>query len=193
MGSPYTGLVWKYLFRLIKGVGAFPVQFYPEINAKTGTQWEAQRRLTGMASGERALSIIMTGDKPVDLKARLFGYTGDGLEADIYKNPSYTGGVANAVYNMNTIPGAAAVREFQLLTGFTLEDDGEQIAATISLIGPQSNQSKGQPLTSFGSNRILAPNTSFLLVFTSLSEAQDITARIEMYEGELDYPPVWLA
>ena len=60
-------------------------------------------------------------------------------------------------------------------------------AATMSLIGPASAQGAGSVLSRFGGNRILAPNTSYLLTFTSLSNAQTITARLEFFEGIMDY------
>ncbi|MGI4260918.1 hypothetical protein ACR2VJ_27955, partial [Klebsiella pneumoniae] len=78
----------------------------------------------------------------------------------------------------------------QLLTGFTLTADGTEVAAPMYLIGPSQVQGKGSLLTSYGGNRILAPNTSYLLTFESLEAAQDVTARLEFYEGELDLPTV---
>lgn len=188
MGVQYDGLFWRFVTKIRQGVGAFVVHGYAEANAKNGTQWEAQRRLTGMTSGQRATSIIKTGALPVDLKARVFAYTGSGVIARVYKDPVYTGGAPDQVYNMNTMPGAAATLQTQLLTGFTLTADGAEVAAPLFLIGPASNQYAGSTLASFGSNRILAPNTSYLLTFESLSAGQDVTARLEFYEGGLDLP-----
>lgn len=188
MGKPYTGFLWGFYSRIVKGVGAIVTMGYPEANSKNGTQWEAQRRLTGMTQGQRATSIIKTGSLPVDLKARVFAYTGSGIIARVYKAPTYTGGTPDPVYNMNTIPGVPATLQTQLLTGFTLTADGLEIAAPLFLIGPSTNQYTGSTLASFGSNRILAPNTSYLLTFESLSAGQDVTARLEFYEGELDLP-----
>lgn len=190
MGVPYTGFFWRFVDLIRRGVGAFVVMGYPEANAKNGTQWEAQRRLTGMALNQRATSIIKTGSLPVDLKARLFAYTGTGVIARIYKDPTYTGGTPDPVYNMNSIPGQAATLQTQLLTEFTLTADGTPVAAPMYLIGPSQIQGKGSLLTSYGGNRILAPNTSYLLTFESLEAAQDVTARLEFYEGELDLPTV---
>lgn len=159
--------------------GIFPANTY------SGKAWEAQRVLPPMAIGQRATSILKIGSLPVLLKARVFAYTGGGLTVNIYRNPIYTGGELDPVYNMSGL--STAVLESQLLVGFTLTADGDPAAATLSLIGPASAQGAGSVLSRFGSNRILAPNTSYLLTFTSLSNAQTVTARLEFFEGIMDY------
>lgn len=183
-----NGLIRSWLAKMTKGDAALITQGYPEANAKRGTQWEASRMLTGLALNQVATSIIKTGSKPVDLKARTFGYTGKGVIGRIYKGPSYTGGSVsgNDIHNMNTITGKAAALETQILTGFTLTANGAECGAAIFAIGPTSNQAKGSLLTSMGGNRILQPNTSYLLTFESLEAGQDISARLEFYEGGLD-------
>lgn len=157
---------------------------YPA-NTYSGRAWEAQRIVGPMTTGQRAVSILKTGSLPVLLKARVFAYTGDGLTVNIYRDPVYTDGTPDPVYNMSSL--SDVVLESQLLVGFTLTDDGTQAAATMSLIGPASAQGAGSVLSRFGSNRILAPNTNYLLTFTSLSNAQTVTARLEFFEGIMDY------
>lgn len=157
---------------------------YPA-NTYSGRAWEAQRSVGPMATAQRAVSILKVGNLPVLLKARVFAYTGDGLTVNIYRNPVYTGGTPDPVYNMSGLSNK--VLESQLLVGFTLTGDGTQAAATMSLIGPASNVGSGSLLSRYGSNRILAPNTSYLLAFTSLSNAQTVTARLEFFEGVMDY------
>lgn len=154
-------------------------------NTYSGRAWEAQRIVGPLALAQRAISILKTGSLPVLLKARVFAYTGDGLTVNIYRNPVYTGGTPDPVYNMSGL--SDVVLESQLLVGFALTGDGVQAAATMSLIGPASAQGAGSVLSRFGSNRILAPNTSYLLTFTSLSNAQTVTARLELFEGIMDY------
>lgn len=183
-----NGLIRSWLAKMTKGDAALITQGYPEANSKRGTQWEASRMLTGMALNQVATSIIKTGSKTVDLKARVFGYNGEGVIARIYRAPTYTDGTTdgNTIYNMNTIPGKTAVLETQILTGFTLSANGVECGAAIYAIGPASNQAKGSLLTPYGSNRILAANTSYLLTFQSLSADQTVSARLEFYEGGLD-------
>lgn len=188
MGMFDQGLVSSWLAKMTKGDAAVITQAFPEANAKRGTQWEASRMLTGLTLNQISTSIIKTGSKTVDLKARVFGYTGTGVIARIYKAPAYTGGSTNGntIYNMNTITGKAATLETQILTGFALTNNGTECGAPIYAIGPATNQGKGALQAALGANRILQPNTSYLLTFESLEANQSVTARLEFYEGGLD-------
>lgn len=174
---------------LYGGLAAITSQTYDECNKKRGLQWEASRRVNDVAIGASIYSIILTGDTPVDLKSRTLGYTGESIRGRIYKGPTYTGGTPDPWYNMNprylgTQPQA------QLLTGFTLTNNGVQAGADIIGIGPSSNQSRGATPREFGSNRILdEPNMAYLLEIINDSNAvQDVMARLEIYEGGLDIP-----
>lgn len=169
------------------GDRAMTMQFYDEANKKRGLQWEASRLVT--LADTQVYSIIRTGSKPVDLKSRSLGYTGVGVVGRIYKAPTYTGGTADPWFNMN--PRYLGTEpEVQLLTGFTLTNPGTKCGADIFGIGPSSNQSRGATPHDYGSNRILdEPNTAYLLEIASLDPAsQQVTARLEIYEGPLDLP-----
>ena len=173
------------ILQIINGLRAFCVQTYDEANKKLGVQWEASRLVT-LDSGETATSILLTGSKPVDLKKREFAYRKAGVVARVYKNPAYTGGGEDPLYNMNTVGG---LPETKLLTGFTLTDNGVECGAPIYAIGPDTNQTTGASTTAYATNRILGPNTAYLLTFESLDTAtQVVAARIEFYEGGLDLP-----
>ena len=177
--------------RVINGLRATCVQSFDEMNKKRGMQWEASRMLTiaSNAPANNAYSIILTGDKQVDLKSRVLGYTGLGVVGRFYKLPSYTGGTLDPWYNMNPLY-MGNQPETQLIVGFTLTDPGDQAAADIYGIGPASNQARGATPKEFGSNRILTePNTAYLLEIASLDpSSQVVMARLEIFEGDLDYP-----
>ena len=174
------------LANCIEGLKALCIQPYDEINKKLGNQWEASRLLT-VNSTDPIYSVIVTGSLPVDLKSRVLGYDGIGVIGRIYKNPTYTGGASDKLYNMrpdlvDTSP------QLQLLSSPTVTDVGQQCGADIYGVGPSSNQSRGATPQHFGSNRILIePNTAYLLeIVPRDSASQTIMARIELYEGELD-------
>ena len=169
-----------------RGVKAFTIQPYDEVNKKFGVQWEASRKLSP-ANTNPIYSIIKTGSKTVDLKSRVFAYTGTGLTARIFVNPTYTGGTPDPIYNMRPAYVGTGP-ETELLVGFALTDNGTECGAPIFAIGSASNQGKGSGEHEYATNRILEPNTSYLLVIEPL-EAQDIAARVEFYEGPLDYTP----
>lgn len=171
---------------VFEGFRAITTQSYDEANKKNGTQWEASRLLT-LAGEAIVYSIILTGSKPVDLKSRVLGYTGLGVVGRIFKAPTYTGGTTDPWYNLNTEVSGQPLA--QLISAPTVSNNGTQIGADIHGIGPASQIAKGSTPYHLGANRILTPNTAFLLEIQSLDTApQEVTARLEMYEGDMDLP-----
>ena len=166
-------------------------QPYDEANKKVGAQWEASRLITiaSNAPANNAYSILLTGSKPVDLKARSLGYTGLGVIGRIYEAPTYTGGTLDPWFNMNT-EYVSEQPEAQLIVGFTLTNSGTKCGADIIALGPTSQQSRGSTVIEYARNRILPkPNTAYLLEIASIDPAsQQVAARLEMYEGGLDLP-----
>lgn len=175
------------LLRIINGLRAQTVQPYDEINKKRGTQWEASRVVT-LTAGDTAYSVIRTGALPVDLKQRSFGFDGIGVNASIYKAPIYTGGTLETVYNFKTNVTTGLLST--LIASPVVTNNGTKCGADIFAIGPASNQSRGSVLTTYPGNRILEPNTAYLLTITNrdTNASQTISARIEFYEGAFDYP-----
>lgn len=169
---------------VIEGLNAVTFQTYSEVNRKKATQFSASRKVEAI-DGQVFDSIIQTGTKPIDLKSREFAYSGLGLDADIYEGVIYTGGAADPVYSSNGI--TANTFDFQLLVGATITNIGTKFAPTIYAFGQSSQISRGSPLSALGSNYILSPNTAYLLRFIS-NDVQDISARIEGYNGFLDLP-----
>jgi len=180
--------------RVINGFKAICTQSYDEMNKKRGRQWGASRLILDAPTSTGAInsagvyySIIVTGDNPVDLKSREFAHTGTTVIADIFENPVYTGGTNDPLYSACGI--VETTPNVELLTGFTLTDEGDKFAPTVYVLGPTSQQSRGAPNALYGSNYILAANTSYLLKFYSADpQIQDIAVRIEMYDGGLDVP-----
>lgn len=180
---------------LYTGLRAITIQPYDEPNKKNGTQWEASRRVTGVTSGQKLYSIIKTGAMPVDLKSRELDFTGNGVIGRIYVGfTPVTLPAPDPVYNMRH--GGQAARDFELYaiasphaSWATLSTSNTlRIGADLILEGNTANQSKGLPLKAAGSNRILdLPDTEYLLEIEPL-DAQNISARLEMYNGWLDLP-----
>lgn len=176
--------------KISKGMGAVISQDYDEVNKKRGVQWAASRSIATANPGQDFYSVIEVGDKPIDLKRREFAFTGSSIEADIFQDPTYTGGVVDPVYNANGFTAQPPSFLFSLKAGVTVTDEGTKFAPTIYAVGPTSNQSKGITNALYGSNYILKPNTAYLLKFTSTDpQIQSIAVRIEGYEGGLDFYP----
>jgi hypothetical protein len=179
------GLLQRFFELAFNGLAALGFQDYSEMNKKLGVQWEASRLIT-LGDGALIYSVIKTGQYPVDLKKREFAYSGLGVVANIYLSPEYTGGVSDPLYNMRPSQGQP---ETQLLSAITLVNGnkGTKCGATIYAIGNTSNQGQGSTSLAYATNRILEPNSEYLLEILSLS-GQDVAARIEFYEGNLDLP-----
>lgn len=176
---------------VINGLRGFCVQSYDEMNKKRGLQWEASREINVTVAGTKYYSILKAGPVwPVDLKSRVLGATGAGVIARAYNITSsdYTGGTPDAVYNMR--PSLGVVVGAQLLTGFTLVTPVANLTKRGADIFGRVNAQwlmGGFTPTEFGSNRIIDPGEQVLLEIESLA-IQYVTARVEFYEGPLDYP-----
>jgi hypothetical protein len=177
------------LLRVLNGLRAIVTQPYDEINKKNGAQWEASTRVQLTGATGVLYTIFKTGSKQVDLKQRILGFDGLGVVGRIYKGPTYTGGTLAAFWNMRTSM-ALTQPEVQILTGANVTARGLEIAAPIYAFGPTSQQAKGSVPLAYASNRIFdEPNTEYLLVIETLDpQAQFISSRLELFEGELDVP-----
>lgn len=170
------------------GNRAMNVQFYDESNKKLGSAWGASRRILGATAGQKFYSILKSRTLPIDLKARGFSYTGNGLIARFYTG--FTPVVLpepDPIYNLR--PSNAAFRDCDI---YALDSPpaslGDQWAYPLFLEGNQQNQGKGNPLVSAGYHGwIIDPNEEILLEIESL-DAQNISATIVLYNGLLDLP-----
>ena len=191
--NSYRVYVWRVSYALdvapsgaYTGEAAQVMQAYVEINAKRGVQYEASRRVTGLALDAVLDSVLVTDSKPLILKSRQLSYTGDGIIAEIFESPTYTGGAADPYYNLSRInPVASGV---QLLAGPTLSvtATGARAFADDYLIGNTQPQGRGGTRPT-GHERIFKPNTAYLLRQRMIS-AQDIAAYLTWYSGRLDAP-----
>ena len=168
------------------GRRALNTQNYTEANIKLGLQHEGSTLFTVAGLGVND-TIFLTGSLPVSLKHRQIGFTGTGVSAFIYKAPTYAGGTSVAYQNPNSINPVTGLS--QIIVGSTVSDDGVLTFAPDHLIGSTSKQGKGSSPSTIGQEKILAPNTAYLLRLTSLdSHSQQITSHLSWYEGTFDLP-----
>lgn len=188
-----------------KGFRAQNVQSYDESNKKLGTQWEASRRIVAATLGGKYYSIIKVGSTyPIDLKSRVIGATGAGVIGRIFElQPSdiTAYGTPDPWYNMRFDLANPAVNQpdTKLYVESAVTFAGGKTGATLAtlarkrgadLIGETNaqNQAKGFLPQATGSNRIIYQDKIALLELESLEAAQNISARLEIYEGGLDLP-----
>ena len=168
------------------GFRALNTQNYTEANIKLGAQHEGSTLFTVAGLGVNN-TIFLTGALPVSLKHRQIGFTGTGVSAFIYKVPTYTGGTSVVYQNPNSINPVVGLS--QIIVGSTVTNDGVLTFAPDHLIGSSSKQGKGSSPSNIGQEKILAPNTAYLLRLTSLdAQEQQITSHLSWYEGDLDLP-----
>jgi len=172
---------------LFSGTRAITQQTYTEANSKAGVQHEGSVLLTGVAGGAVNNTIFLTGSLPVSLKARIISYSGEGVQGEIFESPTYTGGVDTPYQNASAINPVAGLAKILVTPAVT--DPGTLVFAPSYSIGNKSNQGQGSTSSALGGERLLKPNTAYLLRLTSLdSAAQDISSFLSWYEGELDLP-----
>ncbi len=170
-----------------EGSRALTVQSYVEANSKNGVQHEGSVLLTAVPALGINDTIFLTGSKPVALKGRVVSYSGEGVVAEIYSGATYTGGTEADYQNASDINPVAG--ESKIIVGATIVTDGSLNFAPIYALGNKSRQGQGSTLSVLGSERLLKPNTAYLLRLASLdSAAQDISSFLTWYEGGLDLP-----
>ncbi|QGF20988.1 hypothetical protein PP409_gp37 [Vibrio phage Seahorse] len=189
--------------RMSNGVGAYIIQAYPEVNKKRGLEWEASRVVAADNVGDKFYSVLKVGSEYIDLKAREIGGTGGGAYGRAYKIQAsdVTLNTPDKWYNFHssmfgqqpeTEIYAGSEITFNTVSGTAAElaVEANKITADINAITNIQNQGKGVPVRPFGGNHIYEPGEYILLELESYDATQDISARLEVYEGPLDFYPV---
>lgn len=204
----------SYLFRLLHldkiltGIRAFTVQFYTEANVKNGLQFSASSYFTGLTAGEHIDIIIVTGAKPVIVKAQYLAArdTDSDVLSDWYKNPTYTGGtnITPSVCNQSDInpqlttvtlhgptPTNAATGDYSPndATKPNVTNVGVKVLPTLATLGV-STQGSGHNSrnTLIGMEHVLAPNSVYLYRRTTRSTVGAMFGFSTWYEGTPDLP-----
>lgn len=190
--------MFDYIRNMGNGVNAFIIQFYNEVNKKRGLEWEASRSIDFTSKGDKVYSVISVGAQYVDLKSRILGATGGGVIGRAYRISAsdVTLGNPDKWYNYNSfvtgqpLTGLYAGSEITFLTPVVdLAVEANKLHADIFAITNVQNQGKGFTPTTFGGNHILNPNDFVLLEIESFDATQTATAKIDIYEGGLDFYP----
>lgn len=168
---------------LFNGTSSITVEGFVESNVKNGTQFEASNLTAALAAGANQDVIIQVGAKPVVLKGRNVEFNGESLEQNIYRAPTFTGGVAVPVFNLNDVnPVASSVT---ILSGATVTVPGTQVFAPSYFVG---SVTAGTARTAndgvAGLERILRPNTTYLLRLTNTgTNTERVGSYSTWYEG----------
>lgn len=173
---------------IFTGTRAITSQNYTEANIKNGVQFEASALNTGIAAAGTVDVVFITGAKPIIVKARQLTFNGTSGTARVFRAPTYTGGTNATIYNLNDRnPVASTVT---IKSGATVTATGTEFGAVTYLMGSTGN---GQTVVSTfavaGQERILRPNTTYLLRITNTSgSTQDFASYLSWYEGGTNLP-----
>lgn len=192
-GAMYARLTFSCFFsydpqidsRVYTGLQAFTTQSFSEANSKNGTQYEASDKVANLGVGANRDTILITGNFPIIIKSRQIVFNGTSIVARVFKNPTYSGGVVVPYYNLsdlNPVTGTVVVKGAPTVTS-----TGTEFAAPTYGIGSTGQgNSEISTYTATGNERILAPNSTYLLRLTNDSAAiQDVAVYISWYEGIL--------
>lgn len=137
-------------------------------------------------------SIVVVGDNPVAVISRVVQFNNSGFAISTFKNPTYTGGTPQPVFNINT--GATNAPTTTILSGALVTNSGPMCLATKYLLG---DDVVGQARTVTGATdstpaaHILGRNTTYLIRVVNLADSvQKYTSTTVFLEGEfyVSYP-----
>lgn len=173
---------------LFSGLRAITMQNFIEANVKNGVQYEVSAFNPAVAAGANSDVIIVTGTKPIIIKAREVQFTGAKIELHGYVNPVFTGGGNIPYYNLNTRNPVTGQALFK--AGMTVTSVGTEVMApTYGLGSAVAGPSTSSSVRVSGSERLLAANSTFLFRTTNTDiAAQAISTYATWFEGDTDLP-----
>jgi hypothetical protein len=153
--------------------------------AQSGGCSELSNYTAALAGNGTLEYVALVGAAPVMVTRRIIQFDGIAIRLEIYKNPTYTGGVPLPAYNMNT--GISAPLLSTLLGGVTVTNPGIKCAADVVLLGSSdlgNNITSTNLVTTNDVPRILVPNTKYLFRTVSLDPAvMRVSTQTQFFEG----------
>lgn len=177
---------------LYMGVRAMTTQNYVEANVKAGLQFVVATFVPAFPAAPGFTDyVVEVGALPISIKGRTFQFDGSGIQLDVFRGPTYTGGVVTPYYNL--LDGSPNLGLAVIKGAPTVTNVGTRIAPTRTLLGSSgvgntvvaSSVSEAE-----GLETILQRNTTYLFRTTSLhvGGTQRVSSANTWYEGELDLP-----
>lgn len=183
MTVPYYGLPLSVL----GGNQAVTVQSFTELNAKSGTQFEAADYIESSTIQDL---IIYTGNDPMIIKAIILQFDGDGVAYQFHEGPTFN--VANLgaqidIYSLCKRCNNSSQVEIYQIADADITDGGTARTPLVRILGASQSGPNSIPTTGVeGLERILKPNTTYLLKREGLTggqAAQQAAFYMTWYEG----------
>ena len=159
-----------------------PLSELLDIWERQGYVFEAST-VTSIAAGASNKTIFVAGSRPVILFDRQLSYDGVGVNAAIFRSPTYTGGtLVTEINNANDI--IAQANTANIYSGATVTADGIQTRSVRYIFGTTSNQGAGDALRAIQSPQLLLPGAVLNLVLTNrdTNAAQNIASHLRWAE-----------
>ena len=194
-----SGIGFESEWLRLKSIGlkAETIQSYVEVNCKTSSQW-------GLTTYEPALEkttgvrylVLVTGDKPVALKARTYSLDGLGIQVTTYREPTLTGSTditATNVHNMNDRNPETLLAQLRSATTAQVTDKGVMWIPTRTFIGDAQTGSKNRTTIDpdfTGLETWFAENSTYLIETKTIdgNDVQRVSLFATFYEGTPDLP-----
>ena len=181
--QPYAGVPSS----VFDGNKAITVQSFSELNSKRGNQFEVAFANPSFPANSSAYYIVQTGSLPVIIKSQIFQFTFGEASTQIFRDPTFTGGNPLPIYNYNDITPAAPEVVF-LIGGVVVTNEGVPVSPAVVTYGTAGGGNQRVPSVgaSTGSERVLAPNTTYAFKGENLTNQEGKTSGvINFYEGPL--------
>lgn len=161
-----------------------------DIWERAGYVYEISVEYTLLASG-KSLNVFVAGSRPCMLFSRQVSYNGVGINAFIYRNPTYTGGTpltwGNEGYeNPNDIIAHAGLSTIISDPTIAVEPDdyGTLTRSPRYVFGNESVQGRGAPIQLIESPQLVLPGQEILLILENrdINNAQDLSSHFRWAE-----------
>lgn len=183
----------SYIKKIVTGQRAVTIQPYTEANVKNGVQyflsanWPTADEIANGPANARNI-VFSTGSKPVAVKTRIVSYIGEEFVLELFTNPDFTGGTAITPGNYNFVNPVPTT--ITALKDATINSPGTAFPGEPDYYygGTQTNFRQSSAIPD-GRERILPPNTDFLVRITSVVGTGRFSYYLDWYEGDPDLPP----
>lgn len=154
-----------------------------DVCKRQGFAFESSVDLT-IGAGESLKTVFKVGSKPVILYSRRLCYSGEGINAYVYRDPTYTGGVESvAINNPNDINPIA--NESVFLSDADITNDGTLSRAPVYAFSNISQQGQGALLESIEDPQKIPPNAEILFVLENRdAQSQQLSSIIQWVEAD---------
>lgn len=172
--------------RVVDGEKAFTVQSFSELNSKRGTQYEAAFYSASLASGAAVDLAFVIGAGRVLIKDISVQFDSAEIATQLFRAPTYTGGTALGVYNLNDQDAVAGT--VSVLSGVTTSNPGIAVGPQTRSLGSEAvgNRAQSSFAGGVGVERVLRANATYLYRVTNTgAEATRIAGVSTWYQGPL--------